>query len=85
MITPTGNRVLVLPTSTTQEHPSGLILTSDNSRHVQGRVVAVGPKADSQLKDKQVLFNKGSGSPIHIEQADYVLLAESDLLGVFDD
>ena len=79
-----------------EEKTSGGIIIPDTAKEkpVEGEVVAVGPGGrdeagklipiDVKAGDK-VLFGKWSGTEIKIEGVEYLIMKESDILGVLDE
>jgi chaperonin GroES len=75
---------------------AGGIIIPDTAREKpsQGRVVAVGPGGrdeagklipiDLQAGDR-VLFGKWSGTEVKIDSVDYLIMKESDIMGVIDE
>ena len=84
---PLADRVLVEPTPAETKTASGLIIPDTAKEKPQeGIVVSVGPgKKDEpltvQVGDK-VLYGKYSGTELKLEGKDYLIVKESDLLGI---
>jgi chaperonin GroES len=75
---------------------SGGIIIPDTAaeKPQQGEVVAVGPGARNQdgkivpvdvRKGDRVLFGKWSGTEVKIDGVDYLIMKESDIMGVLDE
>ena len=84
---PLSDRVLVQPNAAETKTASGIIIPDTAQEKPQeGTVVAVGPgKKDEpttvQVGDK-VLYGKYSGSELKLDGQDYLIVRESDLLGI---
>lgn len=84
-IQPFGDRVLIKPVEPRTQTASGLYIP-DTSREGPGEGVIVAIGEGSPLQEKlsvgdQILYQKFSGTEIKLEDATYVLLGESDILG----
>ena len=78
-----------------EETTSGGIIIPDTAKEkpMQGKVIAAGPGArddngkvtplDVNVGDK-VLYGKWSGTEVKIDGTDYLIMKESDLMGVLD-
>jgi chaperonin GroES len=78
------------------EKTSGGIIIPDTAKEkpVHGEVVAVGPGARNEKGEVQslgvragdrVLFGKWSGTEVKIDGEDYLIMKESDILGVIEE
>jgi chaperonin GroES len=78
-----------------QEKTAGGIIIPDTAKEkpMEGEVVAVGPGArteDGKLHPldvkpgDRILFGKWSGTEVKIEGTEYLILKESDVMGVID-
>ena len=86
-VKPLADRVLVEPAAAEQRTAGGIIIPDTAKEKPQkGTVVAIGNgKKDEPLTVKvgdQVLYGKYSGTEIHIEGKDYLIMRESDILAV---
>ncbi|MEN2434395.1 co-chaperone GroES [Weeksellaceae bacterium A-14] len=84
---PLADRVLVEPIAAETKTASGIIIPDTAKEKPQeGTVVAVGPgKKDEPLTVKagdKVIYGKYSGSELNIDGKDYLIVRESDLLGI---
>lgn len=86
-IKPLGDRVLVEPQEAEVKTASGIIIPdSAQEKPQRGKVVAVG----SGTKDVEmevsvgdlVLYGKYSGTEIKVEDTDYLIMRQSDILAV---
>ncbi len=90
-IKPLGDRVVVKPEAAEEKTSSGLYIPDTAKEKPQrGTVVAVGPgrvengtKIDMSVSEGDtVLYGKYAGTEITIENEDYLIVRESDILGV---
>ena len=84
---PLADRVLVEPIQAETKTASGIIIPDTAKEKPQeGTVIAVGPgKVDEPTTVKEgdkVLYGKYSGSELKLDGKDYLIVKESDLLGV---
>ncbi|HOY38279.1 MAG: co-chaperone GroES [Bacteroidales bacterium] len=82
---PLSGKVLVKPEPAEQKTASGIIIPdSAKEKPQRGRVVAVGkPKKDEENEvsvDDIVLYGKYSGTEIKIDNDDYLILNQNDIL-----
>jgi chaperonin GroES len=92
-VRPLADRVVVKPAEREEKTQSGIILpdTVSKERPQEGNVLAVGEgrRDDSgklipmnvQVGDR-VLFAKYSGTEFKLDEVDYLILAEKDILGI---
>jgi len=86
-IKPLGDRVVVEPAPAEEKTASGIIIPDTAKEKPQkGTVVAV-PITDSDNKvsvkvDDQVLYGKYAGTEITIDDQNYLIMSESDILAV---
>lgn len=89
---PLHDRVLVRRIETDSKTKGGIIIPDTAKEKPQeGEVIAVGPGTrdesgtihalDVQVADR-VLFGKWSGTEIKIDQEEYLIMKESDIMGV---
>jgi chaperonin GroES len=89
-IKPLADRVLIEPISAEDKTESGIILpdTADKEKPEQGRVIAVGPgrpnKPISVKKGDIVLFTKYGPNEIKIDNKEYLIAKEEDILAVLE-
>jgi chaperonin GroES len=91
-IKPLGDRIVVKPLEGEEKTPSGIILPETAKEKPQeGEVLAVGPgRYDDKGKrialdvaaGDTVLFAKYAGTEIKIKDQKYLILKESDVLGI---
>jgi len=93
-IRPLGDRVVVLPIEKESRTASGIVLPeSAKEKPQEGRIVAVGngnrdedgERIPLDVKvDDVVLYAKYAGTEVKIEDIKYLILRESDLLGIVE-
>jgi chaperonin GroES len=92
-IKPLEDRVLIEPISQEEKTKSGIVLpdTADKEKPEQGKVIAVGPgRIDSSgkriptdiKKGDVVLFTKYGPSEIKINNKEYLIAKEEDILAI---
>ncbi|MBE0466743.1 MAG: co-chaperone GroES [Candidatus Desulforudis sp.] len=94
MIRPLGERVVVKPLPMEEMTKGGIVLPDTAKEKPQkGEVVAVGSgrlldngqrvAIDLKVGDK-VLYSKYAGNDVKIDDEDYLILRENDILGVLE-
>ena len=91
-IQPLADRVIVKPIEQEETTQGGIILPDTaKEKPIEGNVVAVGEgrytddgkKIDMSVKvGDKVLYGKYSGTEVTIEGDDYLIMRESDILGI---
>lgn len=91
---PLADRVIVRQSEAEEKTPSGIVLPDTaKEKPTKGKVVAVGPgKFDEKGKRMElgvregdtVYYGKYSGTDVEINGEKFVILRESDVLGVLD-
>lgn len=90
-IKPLSDRVLVKPVEAEETTSSGIIIPDTAKEKPQkGTVVAAGPgkvengtKIEMSVKEGDViLYGKYSGTDVSLDGEDYLIMRESDILGV---
>lgn len=90
-IQPLGDRVVVRPKAAEEKTSSGIFIPDTaKEKPVQGTIVSVGPgrfengsKIDMSVREgDDVLYGKYSGTEITLEGEDYLIMRESDILGI---
>ena len=93
-IRPLSDRVLVQPEAAEERTQSGLYIPDTAKEKPQrGKIVAAGPgrvengnKIEMSVKEgDKILYGKYSGSEITIDGEDYLIMRESDILGIVED
>jgi chaperonin GroES len=94
VIRPLGERVVVKPLPTEEKTKSGIVLPDTAKEKPQeGEVIAVGNgrlldsgqrvPIDLKVGDK-VLYSKYAGNEVKIDDVEYLILREMDILGVIE-
>ncbi len=89
-IKPLADRVLIEPIAKEDKTESGIILpeTADKEKPEQGKVVAVGPgrpnKPMAVKKGDVVLFTKYAPNEIKIDNKEYLIAREEDILAILE-
>ena len=91
-IRPLADRVVVKPLEESEQMRGGLYIPDTaKEKPQQGEIVAVGPgrvsddgkRIDMELsKGDKILYGKYSGTEVTLEDAQYLILRESDVLAV---
>ncbi|GMX57749.1 MAG TPA: co-chaperone GroES [Candidatus Pacearchaeota archaeon] len=95
-ISPCSDNVLLEPVKSEEKTKSGILLpdSASKERPEQGKVVAVGPgKKNKQGQiiplsvkvGQKVLFKKYSSNEIKVEEKEYLIIEENDILAVIED
>ncbi len=89
---PLHDRVLVKRTEAEEKTAGGIIIPDTaKEKPMEGEVVAVGPGARSEdgkvlpmdvKQGDRILFGKWSGTEIKLGTQDYIVMKESDIMGV---
>ncbi len=93
-VTPLDDRVLVKQSEAEQVTAGGIVLPdSAKEKPQQGKVIAVGPgkamdsgsRGEMSLKiGDEVFYGKYAGTQIKIDDEEYVILRESDVLAIIE-
>ena len=89
-IKPLADRVLIEPISVEEKTASGIILpdTADKEKPEQGKVIEVGSgkpnKPMSVKKGDVVLFTKYGPNEIKIDNKEYLIAKEEDILAILE-
>jgi len=94
-LNPLNDRVIVKPKEALEKTKGGVILpdTATKEKPIEGTVIAVGPGkvADNGTrvppevkKNQKVIFSKYSGTEIKVEEENYLILREDDILAIVD-
>ena len=90
---PLNDRVIVKPKEALEKSKGGVILpdTASKEKPIEGKVIAVGPgkvadngsRVAPEVKEGQnVIFSKYSGTEIKIDEENYLILREEDILAI---
>lgn len=90
--TPLHDRVLVERVESEDKTAAGIIIPDTaQEKPMQGKVIAVGSGAKDESgkitpldvkKGDSVLFGKWSGTEVKIDGTDYLIMKESDIMGI---
>jgi len=88
-VKPLGERVLVEPQEAEVKTASGIIIPdSAQEKPQKGKVLAAGPGTkDVQMEVKVgniVLYGKYSGTEIKVEDKNYLIMKQSDILAIIE-
>ncbi|MCG8350302.1 MAG: co-chaperone GroES [Chloroflexales bacterium] len=95
-IRPLGDRVVVKPMEREEKTKGGIFLpdTATKERPMEGTILAIGEgRRDDNGKlipmsvkvGDKVLFAKYSGTEFKVDEVEYLILAEKDILGIVQD
>ena len=92
---PLHDRIVVERLDAEAKSAGGIIIPDTaQEKPSQGKVVAVGPGGRDETgklipidlkKGDRVLFGKWSGTEVKIDSVDYLIMKESDIMGVIDE
>jgi chaperonin GroES len=92
---PLHDRVVVRRIDAEEKTAGGIIIPDTaKEKPIQGEVIAVGPGArgdDNELipldvkPGDRVLFGKWSGTEVKIDGEEYLIMKESDIMGIIED
>lgn len=91
-VKPLADRVLVKPIEMAEVKKGGIIIPDTAKEKPQeGQIVEVGPGRTTEdgkkvpmevKKGDTVLYGKYSGSEVHVDDDDYLIMRESDILAI---
>ena len=91
---PLHDRVVVERVDSEQKTPGGIIIPDTaQEKPMQGKVIAVGSGARDESgklvkldvkKGDKVLFGKWSGNEVKIDGKEYLIMKESDIMGIIE-
>ena len=95
-IRPLGDRVVVKPAEREEKTKGGIFLpdTASKERPMEGTILAVGEgRIDDNGKripmnvtaGNKVIFAKYSGTEFKVDDVEYLILSEKDILGIVED
>lgn len=94
MIRPLGDRVVVKPMPSEEKTKSGIVLPDTAKEKPQegeviavgtGRLLETGQRVPIDLKQgDKILFSKYAGNEIKIDDVEYLIMREADILGVIE-
>ena len=85
-VKPLENRILIKPREAEEKTEGGIYLpeTASKEKPQQGEVIAVGPDFKELKKGDRVIFAKYGGTEIKIEDDEYLVLGEDDVLAIIE-
>ena len=87
---PLGNRIVVSPLTEEEVTKGGIILpdTVDKEKKAEGKIVAIGEgekiKALNLKEGDKVLFGKYAGEEVKVDDSEYKILTDEDVLAVIE-
>lgn len=94
MIRPLGERVVVKPAPNEEKTKSGIVLPDTAKEKPQegevvavgsGRLLETGQRVPIDLKPgDKILFSKYAGNEVKIDDVEYLIMREADILGVIE-
>ena len=83
-IKPLADHILIEPIKEEERTKSGILLpdTAEKEKPEQGRVVAVGSKCKEVKEGDKVLFTKYGPNEIKVEDKEYLIAKEEDILAI---
>ena len=91
---PLSDRILVRRTEAEEEMRGGLVIPDTAKEKPQeGEIIAVGPGKVTESGEKiamnvkvgdKVLYGKYGGTEVKLDDVDYLIMSESDILGVIE-
>ena len=86
-LVPLGDRVVLKPLAAEETTKSGIILPGQNKeKPQQAEVVAVGPGTEEVKmevkKGDEVIYSKYSGNEVKIDDQDYIIVKQNDILAI---
>lgn len=83
---PLKDRVFVSYAGETEKTAGGIYIPEAAKEKPQrGKIEAVGSEVKNVKVGDQILFDKYSGAKISIENVEYLILKEEDILGIFEE
>ena len=93
-IRPLHDRVLVEPLEAEEKTAGGIIIPDTaKEKPMEGKIVAVGSGSKNEdgkvspldvKKGDRILYGKWSGTEVKVDGGDYLIMKESDVMGVVD-
>jgi len=94
VIRPLGERVVVKPLPSEERTKSGIVLPDTAKEKPQegeviavgsGKILETGQRVPIDLKPgDRILFSKYAGNEVKIEDVEYLIMREADILGVIE-
>ncbi len=94
MLKPLGDRVVIEVVESEEKTASGIVLPdSAQEKPQEGKVIAVGPGRVTDKGERipvevregdSVIFSKYAGTEVKVDEKEYLILRESDILAVIE-
>ena len=89
-LVPLADRVVLKQASAEEKTKSGIILTSQSQeKPQQAEVVAVGPGTEDVTMNvktgDKVVYSKYAGSEVKLDDEEYIIVKQSDILAIVED
>jgi len=91
---PLHDRVLVQPLEAEEKTAGGIIIPDTaQEKPMEGKIIAVGAGARGEdgkvvkldvKKGDRILYGKWSGTEVKVDGSDYLIMKESDIMGVIE-
>jgi len=82
-IQPLADRVVIRPLEETEQMKGGLYIPDSAKEKPQsGKVEATGDEVKALKVGDKILFDRYSGSKINIDNKEYLIIKEEDVLGI---
>ncbi len=86
-VKPLGDNVLIKPEKNDKKTKTGIYLpeTASEEQPQEGKVVAIGESKEIKVKKGQeVIFKKYAGTEVKIDDEDYLIVKNEDILAVVE-
>lgn len=84
-VRPLKDRLFVQYSEEEDKTPGGLYIPdSAKEKPQKGNVMAVGSEVKDIKVDNKVLFDKYSGSKVNVDDVEYLIIKEEDILGIIE-
>ncbi len=86
-IIPLGDNVLIKPKSQETKTASGIYIpdTASNEKSAEGEVIAIGENEKiSVSKGQMVMFKKYGGEEIKVDNEDYIIVKNGDIIAIVE-
>ena len=80
---PLGDRVVLKQLEAEETTKSGIVLPGQSKeKPQQAEVIAVGPGTEEVKKGDQVIYSKYSGTDVKLDNTEYIIVKQSDILAI---
>ena len=86
-LVPLGSRLVIKQAVAEETTKSGIVLTGQTQeKPQQAEVIAVGPEVKGELKvGDTVVYSKYAGNAVKVDEVEYIIINEEDILGLLQD